>query len=137
MILSIILAAAAMFVLGFLWHGPLFGKTWMRLANITPTGNEKLSDMQKQMLLNFLADIVLAGVLYGAIKVATTSSLATSETTWLCGVTVAAFLWLGFVVAGSSPEVIWMGRSKKLWLFELSSSLVGLVAAGAILAGMM
>ena len=137
MILSIILAAAAMFVLGFLWHGPLFGKTWMRLANITPTGNEKLSDMQKQMLLNFLADIVLAGVLYGAIKVAVTSTLATNGVMWISGVIVAVFLWLGFVVAGSSPEVIWMGRSKKLWLFELSSSLVGLVAAGAILAGMM
>ena len=137
MILSIILAAVAMFVLGFLWHGPLFGKTWMRLANITPTGNEKLSDMQKQMLLNFLADIVLAGVLYGAIKVAVTSTLATNGVMWISGVIVAAFLWLGFVVAGSSPEVIWMGRSKKLWLFELSSSLVGLVAAGAILAGMM
>lgn len=126
-----------MFVLGFLWHGPLFGKTWMRLANITPTGNEKLSDMQKQMLLNFLADIVLAGVLYGAIKVAVTSTLATNGVMWISGVIVAVFLWLGFVVAGSSPEVIWMGRSKKLWLFELSSSLVSLVAAGAILAGMM
>lgn len=137
MILSIILAAVAMFVLGFLWHGPLFGKTWMRLANITPTGNEKLSDMWRQMLLNFLADVVLAGVLYGVIKVVSTSSLVTSEVTWLWGVAVAAFLWLGFVFAGSSPEVIWMNRSKKLWLFELSSSLVMLVAAGAILAGMM
>ncbi len=137
MILSIILAAVAMFVLGFMWHGPLFGKTWMRLANIVPTGNEKLSDMQKQMLLNFLADIVLAGVLYGAIKVAVTSSLATNGVMWVSGVIVAVFLWLGFVVAGSSPEVIWMGRSKKLWLFELSSSLAMLVAAGAILAGMM
>ena len=126
-----------MFVLGFMWHGPLFGKTWMRLANIVPTGNEKLSDMQKQMLLNFLADIVLAGVLYGAIKVAVTSSLATNGVMWVSGVIVAVFLWLGFVVAGSSPEVIWMGRSKKLWLFELSSSLAMLVAAGAILAGMM
>mgnify|MGYP003353537644 CR=1 FL=1 len=44
-ILPIILAALAIFVIGFLFHGPLFGKLWMKLADIHPTGNEKFKDM--------------------------------------------------------------------------------------------
>jgi hypothetical protein len=51
------------FIIGFLFHGPLFGKLWMRLADVHPTGEEKLSDMWVQMLLNLLANIVTAGVI--------------------------------------------------------------------------
>ena len=51
------------FIIGFLFHGPLFGKLWMKLANIHPTGNEKLSDMIPQMVKNFLANIVCAYVI--------------------------------------------------------------------------
>jgi hypothetical protein len=48
-ILTIVLAALATFVIGFLFHGPFFGKIWMRLANIHPTGNEKFADMVPQI----------------------------------------------------------------------------------------
>ena len=32
---AVLAAALAAFVLGFLWHGPLFGKLWMRLMGFT------------------------------------------------------------------------------------------------------
>jgi hypothetical protein len=46
-----------------------------------------------------------------------------------------AGLWLGFLVTSSSIEVIWMGRTVKLWLFEAMCSLIITVTMGAIIAG--
>ena len=35
---AVVVSAVAAFVIGFLFHGPLFGKLWMKLAKIQPTG---------------------------------------------------------------------------------------------------
>jgi hypothetical protein len=37
---GVLLAALSCFIIGFMFHGPLFGKLWMRLANIHPTDNK-------------------------------------------------------------------------------------------------
>lgn len=132
-IVAILVAAAAAFIIGFLFHGPLFGKTWMRLANITPTGNEKLADMWGQMLANYAANAVMAAVMSGAFILIFNSSLM-GAATWWRGAILGAWFWLGFVATTSSVEVIWMGRSKKLWLFDSASILVCMMAMGAILA---
>lgn len=131
-LLSVFVAALVAFIIGFLFHGPLFGKLWMRLANIHPTGNEKLSDMIPQMLWNFLSNFVTAFVMAGILWMASTSPVI-GTLTWSKGVIVGVWLWLGFLVTSSSIEVIWMGRSTKLWLFEAASSLFVMVAMGAIL----
>lgn len=131
-ILAVIVAAAANFILGFLFHGPLFGKLWMKLANIHPTGNEKLSDMVPQMLKNFLANILCAYVL--AMFIYIISSYYNNVGNVIGGMGIAFWAWLGFLVTSTSMDVIWMGKSKKLWLFEAIASLVSLLAMGAILA---
>lgn len=131
--MAVLVAAIANFIIGFLFHGPLFGKTWMKLANITPTGNEKFKDMVPQMLKNFLANLVFAYVLAVIYSFASTSPLATKTGVSL-GLCVAFLSWLGFIVTSSSMEVIWMGRSYKLWLFEMFASLVAILAMGAIIA---
>ncbi len=131
--LAIIVAALLAFIIGFLFHGPLFGKVWMKLANVHPTGNEKCADMMSQMCANFFSNLVMATVLSGVIWIAFTSPVM-GEITWYKGVISAAWVWLGFVVTSSSMEVIWMGRSVKLWLFECVSWLVMLAAMGALIA---
>lgn len=133
-LLSVLVAALVAFIIGFLFHGPLFGKLWMRLANIHPTGNEKLSDMIPKMAWNFLSNFVTAFVMAGILWMASTSPII-GALTWYRGAVVGVWLWLGFLVTSSSIEVIWMGRSAKLWLFEAVSSLVVMIAMGAILAG--
>lgn len=130
--LTIVLAAVAVFIIGFLAHGPVTGKLWMRLANIHPTGNEKFSSMIPQMLWNLLSNLVAASVLSGVIYIAFTSPLM-GEMVWYKGSIIGAWVWLGFVVTSSSMEVIWMGRKSSLWLFECAASLVGFLAMGAIL----
>jgi hypothetical protein len=129
---AVLVAALANFFIGFMFHGPLFGKMWMRLANVTPTGDEKFSDMIPQMAWNLLANIVFAYVL-ATIYLSVVGALFKSPglVTGLC---VGFSIWLGFVVTSSSMEVIWMKRSVKLWLFELTASLVSILAMGAIIA---
>ena len=110
-----------------MFHGPLFGKLWMKLANVTPTGNEKFSDMYGQMFWNFVSNLVFAYVL--AAMITWTGVMGASK-----GVIFAFWVWLGYVVTSSSMDVIWMKRSFKLWMFENVSSLVAIAAMGAIIA---
>ena len=132
-LISVLIAATVAFILGFLFHGPLFGKLWMKLANIHPTGNEKLSDMVPQMLWNFLVNFVTAFVVAGTFWLVFSSPIM-GEITWYKGAICGIWLWLGFLVTSSSIEVIWMGRTLKLWLFETACSFVIMATMGAIIA---
>ena len=131
-LVAVLVAAIANFVIGFLLHGPVAGKLWMKLANIHPTGKEKLSDMIPQMVKNFIANLVFAYVLEMFIFV--TTSYYNTVGSVLSGIGIAFWVWFGFIVTGSSMEVIWMGKKLKLWLFEIFSSLLSILAMGAILA---
>ena len=128
---AVSVAAVAALVIGFMFHGPLFGELWMKLANIHPTGNEKFTDMLPQMFWNFVANFVTAFVLAGLLWM---SSLSLGPISWGRGALAAAWIWLGFMATSSSMEVIWMGRNYKLLLFECVASLTAMAAMGAIIA---
>lgn len=131
--LAVLIAAFANFFIGFMFHGPLFGKLWMKLANIRPTGKEKMSDMFPQMISNFVVNFIFAYALAVIYLLASTSSVASGPGI-LTGLMCAFGVWLGFMLTTTSIEVIWMGRNYKLWLFELVSSLVCCLAMGTIIA---
>lgn len=131
--ISVFVAALSAFIIGFLLHGPILGKLWMRLANIHPTGNEKLKDMIPQMIWNFVVNFVTASVMAGIFYIVFSSPIM-GDITWYKGAISGAWLWLGFLVTSSSIEVIWMGRTIKLWLFEAMCSLIVTATMGAIIA---
>ena len=99
----------------------------MKLANIVPTGNEKMSDMVPAMLWNLLANLVFAYVL--AMLIMSTSVVGVYE-----GIMLAFWVWLGFVVTSTSMNVIWMKANFKLWVYEIFASLASILAMGAIIA---
>lgn len=133
-LISVVVAAAVAFILGFLFHGPVTGKLWMKLANVRPTGKEKMSDMYGKMFWNFVVNLVTAFVMALIFSLVFTSSLMGSAT-WFRGAIMGFWLWLGFLATSSSIEVIWMGRNYKLWLFEAACSLINMAVMGAIIAG--
>jgi hypothetical protein len=133
-LLAVLVAAIAAFVLGFLFHGPVTGKLWMKLANVHMTGNEKLGDMIPQMSWNFVANLVTAYVLAVIYLFASSSPFLSGPGVWT-GILIAFWLWIGFLVTSSSIAVIWMKSSFKLWLFEAVCSLIVMVVMGAIIAG--
>lgn len=130
---AVLVAAVVAFILGFLFHGPISGKLWMKLANITPTGNEKFKDMIPQMVWNLVVNIITASVM-AMIFVLVFSSPLMGSATWYRGAMVGIWFWLGFLATSSSIDVIWMGKSWKLWLFEAACSLIVTGVMGAILA---
>jgi len=131
--IAVISAAAAAFIIGFLLHGPVLGKLWMRLANIKMTGNEKLSDMYGKMIWNLVVNIVTALALAVIYAFAANSSFMTGSAV-LNGIIIAFIVWLGFLVTSTSIEVVWMGKSFKLWLYETACSFVVMFAMGVIIA---
>ncbi|MGI9118086.1 MAG: DUF1761 domain-containing protein [Minisyncoccia bacterium] len=130
---SVLLAAAVGFVVGFLLHGPVSGKLWMRLANIVPTGNEKLSDMYGQMFANFLVNIVSA-LMLSAVYLFLSTSVYALATPMLNSLVAVFVTWAGFIFVWTSIDVIWMGKSFKLWLFDVLASLVVMVSMGIVIA---
>lgn len=132
-LLAVLIAAIVCFIIGFLMHGPIAGKLWMRLANITPTGDEKMSDMYPMMFKNLVMNLITAYCLANIIFV---SALYHNNVgSIMGGMGVAFWVWLGFGVTSTSMDVIWMGKSSKLWMFEIFSSLLCFLAMGAIIAG--
>jgi len=131
--LAVLIAAISNFVIGFLMHGPILGKLWMKLANVHPTGNEKLADMWPQMLKNFIVHLVFVYTFAVVYSLASAAPIL-SENSMLGGVKLAVLVWFGFLCTTTSIEVIWMGRSYKLWLFEAFCSLLTCIAMGAIIA---
>ncbi len=134
-LVAVSLAAVSAFVLGFLFHGPVTGKLWMKLANIHPTGNEKFVDMLPKLgwnlLVNFITAYMLAVLILFASKTPYLTGSALQD-----GIHLGLIVWFGFLVTATSIEVIWMGRTLKLWLFETACSLVVMAVMGAIIGAM-
>ena len=98
------------------------------------TGKDKMSDMYGKMIWNFVVNLVTAYGLAGVYLLASGSPLLPGPAVW-DGILCALLVWIGFLVTSSSIGVIWMRQSFKLWLFEACSSLVVMIAMGAIIAG--
>ena len=131
--LAVILSAVSSMVVGFLWFGPVFGKTWMTLMGFT---KEKMAAMpnQKEMgklyAIQFLGSLFMAYVLSHSIVFAN-FYLGTSG---IYGGLMAGFWnWLGFVAPVTLGSVLWEGKSWKLWCFNNSYYLVMLLVMGVIL----
>ncbi|MDB5189075.1 MAG: hypothetical protein JWL82_32 [Parcubacteria group bacterium] len=127
-IIAIVVAATVAFVSAFLWNGPLFGKVALRLSNQTEQPKPKGS----QILLNYVVFLVTATVMAGVFWIAFASPLM-GDRTWFRGIIIALWLCLGFIVTSTSIEVIWKGRSWKLWAFECASAFVAFALMGAVL----
>ena len=142
-LLSILAAATSCFIIGFLLHGPVLGKLWMKLADIHPTGNEKFSDMYGKMAWNFVANIVSAFALFVISNFILNARLQNIPEHYFMrpeviksGIIASLLVWL-VIAAGSSMDVIWMGKKWQLWMFEVLSSLLCFVVMGIIIGAMM
>lgn len=99
------------FIFGFLWYGPLFGKTWASLNGMKMPEDCKgqkppVSSMLLAFLGNFLTVWVLAFILHQASAP--------------CFWGVALFAWLGYQIPILLSTVAW---EKKPWaLFALNAT---------------
>jgi Protein of unknown function (DUF1761) len=131
-LLSVLAAAVACMVLGFLWYSPLlFARPWMVLMGYDPEDKAKLAEMQKgagkMYAMSFVASLLSAAVLAKIIAVTTVNST-------LYGMKIGFAVWLGFVTTVQLTSVLFAKQPAKLYLINTGYQLVCYLAMGAILA---
>lgn len=108
---------------GYLWFGPLFGKTWIKLSGA------KMGEGDNMAMLyggQYVASVVTAYVL--AVFLGLTGS-----TTLEAALPVAVWLWLGFLATKELGVVLWEGKSWNLYFLNTGQSLVSLLVMTAVL----
>jgi glycerol uptake facilitator-like aquaporin len=130
----IAIMTVACFALGALWHGPLFGKLWMRIHHGKDSFNakemeESMKGMWKLMLAEFVATFLMVMTLAFLMKIVPSN---------YSGMHIAFLVWIGFVLPTMTSTVIWGADVKKYMCTKIAVSsvcrLLGLLATGYVLA---
>ncbi len=122
---GIILAAIAQMVVGFIWYGPLFGKTWMSMMGIN-TQRMSREGMGRTYAIQAVGSLVTAYVLAKLVGMMGGKTLA-------AGVQAGFWVWLGFVATVTLGSVLYERRSWNLYVLNNGYQLVSLAIMGAIL----
>jgi hypothetical protein len=121
---AIIVATAAAMVIGFLWYGPVFGKTWIALTGRGMSG-----------------DAASAGPLYALTALAAlVEAIALSwfiyETGWTTGAggaLIGLFAGLGFIATAFFSQVLFAGKHPRLYAIDAGYHVFLAVVMGAII----
>lgn len=127
-LVTVLFAAIVNMVLGMVWYGPLFGKTWMKLIGISEKSMEEMKKkgVEKSYALAFFGSLITAFVLATLIDIAQARNA--NE-----GIQLGFLAWLGFVATTSLSSVLWEGKSPKLYWLNNTYNLTSLIIMGVIL----
>jgi hypothetical protein len=136
--LTVLLAVVVSFTLEWLWHGPLFGKTWMRLMNYPKDMKPTMGMMASSLLLALLATFLTVHVLVYTTNVWRPSvwGIGVDKDWFFYGFMSGFFIWLGFYLPVTLHSVAWEGRTWRLAAFNLLYQFVDLQAIAMIVAYM-
>ena len=119
---AVLVAGIAHTVIGLVWFMPkLFGNSWVEL-----TGKE-MKPASRWIPAGLIGHQVMAFVLAMIINLTNVRNV-------IGGVLVGILVCLGFMATLEIGELIWEKIPVKLFLIRVGNQLVGLAAAGAILA---
>jgi hypothetical protein len=125
--MSIVISVIASMVIGSIWYGPLFGKTWKKLmGRDMGSKNSVVMSYILMMLGSALTTYVLGHILV-------TGSAYTGIMGLSAGLTAGFWSWLGFAVPLSMGSQLWEGKPWKLFFINAGYQLVFLLVAGMIL----
>ena len=121
-LLALALAVVASFIFGFLWYGPLFGKTWAKWMGFNTegcTGKPPVSSLVLTILGTALTTFVMAYFLNTA-KIS-------------CNFGTAVMVWAGFYIPLLLGAVTWERRPWKLFALNAAYYFLNLQLIAAIL----
>ncbi len=126
--LAVIVAALVPMVVGFLWYGPLFGRRWLALMEMTAEeiqeGFSPLRVYGTSLLLSFATAYILAQLL------AMTGGSGGSA---IVGMHLALMLLVGFVLPVSHQSVTFERRKAGLAGLNIAYNGVALIAQAVLL----
>ncbi len=122
--LAVIVVTVANMVIGFLWYGPIFGQTWLRLIGKRA---EEIEGSSVVYGISALAALVSAVVLALVVT-------AFGADTIVSGLVAGAVLWIGIGATGTLVYTTFEGPPYSVWLLHASYMLVVFIIGGAVLA---
>jgi hypothetical protein len=124
---AVLVSAVFLWILGAAWYSPpLFARPWMAALRITPDPSNK-KGLIPGMIASLVGDFILAFVLDHLI-------LWSHAASPHGGAFVGFLVWLGFFAAPNFPQGIYERRPLTLFVINNGYWLVGLLAAGILLA---
>ena len=126
---STFLITIILFIIGFLWYGPIFGKLWLKLskipaADVAKAKKKGMKGMWKSMFLNFVGTFVMVYVLARLFSLL-------GVTVPLQGAVLGFWIWLGFFASTTLlGSVLWEGKPWGLFALNGLYWLVNLKLAG-------
>lgn len=126
--LAVVACAISNMIIGTFWYGPLFGKTWMKLAGVKMDGKSPIPSYIIAFVSALIGAYVIAHFVYLTSKgfgIDLTIGSAISTVFWG---------WLGFVAPPTIGMVIWEGKSWGYWAIVAGYWLVAFIAMATILA---
>ena len=129
---SVLVAAIATMVVGFVWYSPLlFARPWMVAMGYDPEDKPKAEELRKgagkSYAISFVASLASAFVLAKIIDSMTVNRA-------LYGMKIGFAVWLGFVTTVQLTAKLFGNQSTKLYLINTGYQLICYLAMGAILA---
>lgn len=130
-LVAVLVAAVAMFIVGGVWYGVVFGKQWSQIHGFDKMSKKKQKEMQSQMALPYAGQLVVAFAT--AWVLAHFMNQLTEVTFWQ----LAFWVWLGFmmpttygvVVFGGAPE----GKATVKFLISTTGSLACVLVGAYVL----
>jgi hypothetical protein len=122
--LWIVIAAVVMWLLGALWYGLIFKKSWHKMVFAE---GEKPKSTVFAMAASLIACLLLSFVLAHVIEMAGTKMFTD-------GFKMGVICWLGFMAPPLFAQHIWEGRRANLFAINAGYWLLAMAVAGAILA---
>lgn len=129
---SVLAITAILFIIGFLWYGPIFGKLWLKLSKISASEIAKakkkgMKGMWKTMLLNFAGTFIMVYVLAGLLALL-------GVTLPMQGAVIGFWIWLGFFACATLlSSTLWEGKPWGLYALNGLYWLVELKLAGFLI----
>ncbi len=122
-VLAVVAAGVVAWLVGALWYSSLlFGKQWMKLANLKDVKPNPLI-----YLIGLLVYVLIAYVLAHVI-------IAFNASTLIDGLVGGLWMWLGFVATLSLGSVLYEQKPVMLYVLNNAYNLISFLVMGGILA---
>jgi hypothetical protein len=125
---AVLVAGVAYWILGALWFGLIFGKTWVALENIPPDQLQTMASRWTPYPISFVLDVLIAFVLAQIC-------LWRGVNTAARGVALGILVWVGFVGPTMYTNYMYEMRPNALFAINGFYPLAGLCLIGAIVGG--
>lgn len=132
LIIISLIAAVTAFIIGMIWHGPLFGKAWMRHAmDANHSGKKSRKDMAVRLAINFVTNAVMA---FATFLILINLHPSTVGQVFV----ILAVILVGFVLPMAANQSLWNGRPNRsqaiMFLVVFGYQILNFAVWGALIA---